>query len=406
MSARLDALEQRLEHDLALGRHAAIAGELESLAAEHALPRAPARAADARALPLRPPGRRARRLPPRPPQRWSRTSAWTRARSSSASRPRSSPRTRRSSSTRPVAPAARRAGRARAPRCPSRRRRCSAATTTSRPPPTLLADPGRPAAHADRAGRDRQDALRARARPPRRAATSPTARSFVALAALDDPARVIVRDRPGARRDRGRGADRRARPQRAAARARQLRAAARRRARARPAARRLAALQARGHEPRRAADRPPSTSSPSRRCPPSPRAELFVRRARALNPRLQLQPGDERADRADLRAPRRPAAGDRARRRAHEGPQPRPRSSTGSSKRLDLLSAGLARRAAAPADAARGDRLELRPARPDRADDCSSASACSSAASRSRPPRRSAGSTRSTASPRWSSTAC
>ena len=36
MSARLDALELRLEHDLALGRHAVIAGELESLAAEHA----------------------------------------------------------------------------------------------------------------------------------------------------------------------------------------------------------------------------------------------------------------------------------------------------------------------------------------------------------------------------------
>ena len=36
MSARLDALELRLEHDLALGRHAAIAGELEGLAAEHA----------------------------------------------------------------------------------------------------------------------------------------------------------------------------------------------------------------------------------------------------------------------------------------------------------------------------------------------------------------------------------
>lgn len=36
MSARLDALEQRLEHDLALGRHAAVAAELESLAAEHA----------------------------------------------------------------------------------------------------------------------------------------------------------------------------------------------------------------------------------------------------------------------------------------------------------------------------------------------------------------------------------
>jgi len=36
MGARLDALEQRLDHDLALGRHAAVAAELERLAAEHA----------------------------------------------------------------------------------------------------------------------------------------------------------------------------------------------------------------------------------------------------------------------------------------------------------------------------------------------------------------------------------
>ncbi|MDA0162078.1 tetratricopeptide repeat protein [Solirubrobacter ginsenosidimutans] len=34
--ARLDALEQRIEHDLALGRHATVASELEGLAAEHA----------------------------------------------------------------------------------------------------------------------------------------------------------------------------------------------------------------------------------------------------------------------------------------------------------------------------------------------------------------------------------
>ncbi len=34
-SARLDALEQRIEHDLTLGRHGDVAGELESLAAEH-----------------------------------------------------------------------------------------------------------------------------------------------------------------------------------------------------------------------------------------------------------------------------------------------------------------------------------------------------------------------------------
>ena len=34
--ARLEALEQRIAHDLALGRHAEVAGELEGLAAEHA----------------------------------------------------------------------------------------------------------------------------------------------------------------------------------------------------------------------------------------------------------------------------------------------------------------------------------------------------------------------------------
>src|SRR4051794_7468671 len=34
--ARLEALEQRIAHDLALGRHAEVAGELESLTAEHA----------------------------------------------------------------------------------------------------------------------------------------------------------------------------------------------------------------------------------------------------------------------------------------------------------------------------------------------------------------------------------
>jgi predicted ATPase/DNA-binding SARP family transcriptional activator len=33
--ARLDALEERIEHDLALGRHATVAGEVEGLAAEH-----------------------------------------------------------------------------------------------------------------------------------------------------------------------------------------------------------------------------------------------------------------------------------------------------------------------------------------------------------------------------------
>ena len=58
----------------------------------------------------------------------------------------------------------------------------------------LLAEPTS-AAHAHRAGRDRQDALRARARAPARTATSPTARASSSLAR---PRRAGAR-RPGAR---------------------------------------------------------------------------------------------------------------------------------------------------------------------------------------------------------------
>ena len=66
------------------------------------------------------------------------------------------------------------------------------------------------------------------------------------------------------------------------------------------------------------------------------------------------------------RAPRRPPAGDRARRRADQGPHPRrdPRPALAPARPAQLRPA---RRAAAPADAARRDRLELRPARPRRA---------------------------------------
>ena len=58
-------LEERIDADLALGRHAELVSELEALVAGAAAPRAAARAADARALPLGSPGRRARRLPRR-----------------------------------------------------------------------------------------------------------------------------------------------------------------------------------------------------------------------------------------------------------------------------------------------------------------------------------------------------
>ena len=62
---RLAALEERIEADLALGRHAELVGELEALDGRASLPRAAAPAADARPVPLRPSGRCARRLPGR-----------------------------------------------------------------------------------------------------------------------------------------------------------------------------------------------------------------------------------------------------------------------------------------------------------------------------------------------------
>ena len=62
---RTVVLEERVEADLALGRHAELVAELEALAQAQPLPRASARSAHARALPLRPAGRRARCLPRR-----------------------------------------------------------------------------------------------------------------------------------------------------------------------------------------------------------------------------------------------------------------------------------------------------------------------------------------------------
>jgi len=50
------AVEMRIDADLALGRHAALVAELDALAAEHPLREAPARPADARPLPVGPPG--------------------------------------------------------------------------------------------------------------------------------------------------------------------------------------------------------------------------------------------------------------------------------------------------------------------------------------------------------------
>ena len=60
---RVAVLEERIEADLAAGRHAALAGELEALRRRAPAPRTPAWAADPGALPLGPPGRRAGGVP-------------------------------------------------------------------------------------------------------------------------------------------------------------------------------------------------------------------------------------------------------------------------------------------------------------------------------------------------------
>ena len=65
---RLAAVEERIEADLALGRHADLVGELEALDRREPVPGAAARPAHARALPLGPTGRGARGLSERTPR--------------------------------------------------------------------------------------------------------------------------------------------------------------------------------------------------------------------------------------------------------------------------------------------------------------------------------------------------
>src|SRR3954451_1168967 len=104
---------------------------------------------------------------------------------------------------------------------------------------------------------------------------------------------------------------------------------------------------------------------PRRRPPPAAR-EPAVGAVRAPPPRVRPAAAARQrrraADRAHLRPPRRAAARHRARRRAHQGPLPRrdPRPAEPPVGPAELRPA---RRAHAPADTAGGDRLELRPAR-------------------------------------------
>ena len=93
---RLRAAESAIDADLAAGRHAEVIGELERARGGGAAARAPARAAHARAVPIRPAVGGARGLPRRAlgARRADRRRA--RRRSCAACRTRSSPRTRRS----------------------------------------------------------------------------------------------------------------------------------------------------------------------------------------------------------------------------------------------------------------------------------------------------------------------
>ena len=151
---RLAALEERVEADLALGRHRELVPELEALVSEHPAARAPARPADARPVPQRPPDRGPRRLPPA--AQGARRGAGARAGSrSQGARAGDAP------AGRGVAGGARRAPRA--PPSPGRTDpacRSPARARRDRRPPARW----HPSRHADRAGRDRQDTARAAGR--------------------------------------------------------------------------------------------------------------------------------------------------------------------------------------------------------------------------------------------------
>ena len=303
-SLRLAALEERLDIELALGRARCGRRRARGARRRAPLPRAGARAADARALPLGPPGGRAGGLPPRAARRWSRSSASTPAASSSSSRRRSSPRIRRSTSTRVPS------RRARARRRRRRRCRCRA-DAAARPRGRRRGGggaarrPRRPPAHAHRPGRDRQDPAGARAARASSAAFADGAR-FVPLAAIEDPERVMpaIAQALGA-----------VEPEETALDA--LRPPAGRsccscsttssrcstpRRRSPASSPRHRGLEARGHEPRRRCGSPASRSWRSRRSRAPPRRELFVRRARALNPRLALAADDRSGSSASASA--------------------------------------------------------------------------------------------------------
>ena len=207
---RLAVLEERIDADLALGRHAALVGELEALAAEH-----PYRERLHAQLMLalyrsRPSGRRARglRRVRACARRGARARPGPRAAAPRGRDPRPGP------GARPAAPAARAGARADPPPLPVPMTPLLGREEDIEAAAALLAEPGVRPAHRDRPGRDRQDAARARAGAPARAAL----RGRRALRAAGGDRRAgarRARARPGARRGRGRGRERVRRARRA-----------------------------------------------------------------------------------------------------------------------------------------------------------------------------------------------
>ena len=388
---------ERIDADLALGaRTRRWSPSCEALIAEHPYRERLPRAADARPVPLRPPGRRARRVPPRA------------AHAGRGARARPGPRA-----------AAARGG---DPGPGSGARPAAAAP----PPPRAVPAPPPLPAPADAAARPR----RTTSTPRRRC--SPTGRRlltltgpggigktrlalelahrlggpfadgarFVSLGALDDPERACPRS-PGARA-------RVDRPRETSPGAmllvvdnfEQVLDAA---AGAQRAARGVAGLEADRHEPRAAADRGRARARARRRSRPSRRvAAVPAPRARRRPPARARARRRATGSSSICDAARRAPARDRARRGAHQGAlaagDPRPARAAGST----CSPAGPRDAPGAPADAAGGDRLELRPARRRRRRRLfARARRVRRRLHAARPPKPSAARTRSTASPRW-----
>ena len=349
---RLTTLEERIEADLALGRHVELVARARGARRGAASARAPAPPAHARAVPVGPSGRCARSVPGCPahaddelgldpgPELRELELAILRHDARSTSSPHELQARRRL-----PAPATALVG---------RRRGVDEVAA-------LLA--GGPSRHADRSGRNRQDPDRDPGCARARGRLSCTGSCFVGLAALRD-AELVVPEialalgvQSGTRSAAESLAEHRPGTDAAPAR-RQLRAGRRRRTGARRAARRRAGPSSARDQPspapslRRARRSPCRRSSRRRRSPSSSRARGRSDAASSPLPSVA----------AALPAPRSPAARDRARRRSRAGALAR--TSAGRPAAAPRAGRGRPPRRARPAaDALGDDRLELRAAR-------------------------------------------